>query len=178
LRSLERQGTAVVTASHTSDLLRTGRYKSVQEIGWGERARVGPLSILGLRVKHWGARMHTDTYRGFNGYLIETKRQRVVFGGDTAFTDTFRAARGARPVDLAILPVGAYDPWIHVHCSPEQAWRMGADCGAECLMPVHHQTFRLSREPYYEPVERFIAAAGSRPERVVTTRIGQEWSQP
>ena len=26
-------------------------------------------------------------------------------------------------------------------------------------------------------VERFVAAAGSRPERVVTTRIGQEWSQ-
>jgi L-ascorbate metabolism protein UlaG (beta-lactamase superfamily) len=177
LRSLERPGTAVVTATHTSDLLRTDRYKSVQEIGWGERVRVGPLSILGLRVKHWGARMHTDTYRGFNGYLIETRRRRVVFGGDTAFTDTFRAARGARPVDLAILPVGAYDPWIRVHCSPEQAWRMGADCGAECLMPVHHQTFRLSREPYYEPVERFIAAAGSRPERVVTTRIGQEWSQ-
>jgi L-ascorbate metabolism protein UlaG (beta-lactamase superfamily) len=178
LRSLERSGAMVVTASNTSDLLRTTRYKSVQEVGWGERVRVGPLSILGLRVKHWGARMRTDTYRGFNGYLIESKKHRVVFGGDTAFTDTFHAARGARPVDLAILPIGAYDPWIHVHCSPEQAWRMGADCGAEFLMPVHHQTFRLSREPYYEPVERFIAAAGSRPERVVTTRIGQEWSQP
>ncbi len=177
LRSLERSGAMVVTASNTSDLLRVRRYKSVQEIGWGERVRVGPLTILGLRVKHWGARMRTDTYRGFNGYLIETKKHRVVFGGDTAFTDTFRAARGARPVDLAILPIGAYDPWIHVHCSPEQAWRMGADCGAEHLMPVHHQTFRLSREPYYEPVERFVAAAGSRPERVVTTRIGQEWSQ-
>jgi len=64
-----------------------------------------------------------------------------------------------------------------VHCSPEQAWRMGADCGAEHLIPVHHQTFRLSREPFYEPVERFLAAAGSRPDRVVVTRIGQEWSQ-
>jgi L-ascorbate metabolism protein UlaG (beta-lactamase superfamily) len=177
LRGLERSGAAVVTASNTSDLLRTRRYKSVQEIGWGERMRVGPLTILGIRVNHWGARMRTDTYRGFNGYLIETKRHRVVFGGDTAFTDTFRVARGARPVDLAILPIGAYDPWIHVHCTPEQAWRMGADCGAECLMPVHHQTFRLSREPYYEPVERFVAAAGGRPERVVVTEIGQEWSQ-
>jgi L-ascorbate metabolism protein UlaG (beta-lactamase superfamily) len=177
LRSLERSGTAVVTASNTSDLLRVRRYKSVQEIGWGERVRVGPLSILGIRVNHWGARMHTDTHRGFNGYLIETRRHRVVFGGDTAFTDTFRSARAERPVDLAIMPIGAYDPWIRVHSSPEQAWRMAADCGAECMLPVHHQTFRLSRESYYEPVERFIAAAGSRPERVVTTRIGQEWSR-
>lgn len=177
LRGLERAGTAVVTASNTSDLLRVHRYKSVQEIGWGDRVRVGPLSILGIRVKHWGARMRGDTYRGYNGYLIETKRHRVVFGGDTALTDAFRAARGARQVDLAILPIGAYNPWIHVHCTPEQAWRMGADCGAESLMPIHHQTFRLSREPYFEPVERFVTAAGSRPERVVVTRIGQEWSK-
>jgi len=176
LRSLERSGAAVVTARNTSDLLRTKRYKSVQEIGWGESVRVGPLTILGLPVKHWGARMRTDTHRGFNGYLIESQHHRVVFGGDTAYTDTFRALRGSRPVDLAILPIGAYDPWIHVHCSPEQAWRMGADCGADYLLPVHHQTFRLSREPYYEPVERFVASAGTRPERVVVTRIGQEWS--
>lgn len=176
LRSLEDRGTAVVTASNTSDLLRVEGYKSVQEAGWGERVRVGPLSILALRVKHWGARLRNDTYRGFNGYLIESARHRVVFGGDTALSDGFREARASKPVDLAIMPIGAYDPWIHVHCSPEQAWRMGADCGAEHLLPIHHQTFRLSREPYFEPVERFVSAAGSRPERVVATRIGQEWS--
>jgi len=176
LRSFERRGVTVVTARNTSDLLRVRRYKSVHEIGWGERLKLGPLSILGLRVNHWGARLRADTHRGFNGYLIETKRHRVVFGGDTAMTDSFRSVRSSKPVDLAILPIGAYDPWIHVHCSPEQAWRMGADCGAEFLLPVHHQTFRLSREPYLEPVERFTAAAGNHPDRVVVSRIGQEWS--
>jgi L-ascorbate metabolism protein UlaG (beta-lactamase superfamily) len=177
LRGLERSGASVVTAKNTSDLLRVRRYKTVREIGWGERTRVGPASILGVRVNHWGARLRTDVHRGFNGYLIETKRHRVVFGGDTAATDSFRAIRSSRPVDLAILPIGAYDPWIHAHCTPEQAWRMGADCGADFLLPVHHQTFRLSREPYFEPVERFVEAAGSHPERVVTTRIGQQWSR-
>ena len=177
LRALERSNTSVVTARNTNDLLRVQRFKSVQEIGWDEHARVGPVSIRGIQVNHWGARFRTDTHRGFNGYLIETKRHRVVFGGDTALTDSFREVPGGRPVDLAIMPIGAYDPWIHVHCNPEQAWRMGADCGAEFLLPVHHQTFRLSRESYFEPVERFVDAAGSRPERVVVTRVGQEWSQ-
>jgi L-ascorbate metabolism protein UlaG (beta-lactamase superfamily) len=177
LRSLEHSGTSVVTAKNTRDLLRIRRYKAVHELAWGERARVGAASILGISVNHWGARMHTDVHRGFNGYLIETKHHRIVFGGDTALTDSFRSIRSSRPVDLAILPIGAYDPWIRVHCSPEQAWQMGEDCGAEALMPVHHQTFRLSREPYFEPVERFIDAAGSHPERIVTTRIGHEWSQ-
>ncbi len=177
LRRLEHSGTAVVTASNTSDLLRVRRYASVRELGWGERARVGPLSILGFEVRHWGARLRSDTHRGYNGYLLETGRHRVVFGGDTAYTDSFRVARSSRQVDLAIMPIGAYNPWIHAHCNPEQAWRMGADCGAEYLLPVHHQTFRLSREPFFEPVERFMEAAGSRPERVVTTRIGHEGSQ-
>lgn len=177
LLALEGAGTAVVTAKHTSDLLRVGRYQSVQEVGWGERVRVGPLSILGLRVKHWGARMRSDVHRGYNGYVIETGRYRVVFGGDTALTDSFKAVRAKKPVDLAILPIGAYDPWIYVHCNPEEAWRMGADCGAEHLLPVHHQTFRLSREPYLEPVERFVAAAGNDFDRVVATRVGHEWSQ-
>jgi len=177
LRSLERTGTSVVTAKYTSDLLRARRYHSVQEVGWNERVRVGPLTIQGFEVNHWGARVRTDVHRGFNGYLIEAGRHRVVFGGDTAWTDSFRSIRTSHPVNLAIMPVGAYDPWIHVHCNPEQAWRMGHDCGAEHLLPVHHQTFRLSREPYLEPAERFLAAAGSHPDRVVTTRIGHEWSQ-
>lgn len=176
LRALERAGTSVVTAKHTSDLLRVKRYKSVHEVGWDERVRVGPASIRGIQVNHWGARVHTDVHRGYNAYLIETKRHRIVFGGDTALTDSFRSIRSSRPVDLAIMPIGAYDPWIRVHCNPEQAWQMGADCGAEFLLPVHHQTFALSREPYFEPVERFLQAAGKDPERVVATRIGHEWS--
>jgi L-ascorbate metabolism protein UlaG (beta-lactamase superfamily) len=176
LRRLENAGTAVVTAKSTSDLLRVKRYQSVQEAGWGERVRVGPLSIQGVPVKHWGARLHSDVHRGYNAYLIETAGHRVVFGGDTAFTDSFQSLRAQKPVDLAILPVGAYDPWIRVHCNPEQAWRMGVDCGAEHFLPVHHQTFRLSREPDLEPVERFLAAAGPDSDRVIATRVGHEWS--
>src|SRR5215469_2979918 len=39
LRRLESRGTAVVTASKTTDLLRGRRYARVQELGWGERTR-------------------------------------------------------------------------------------------------------------------------------------------
>jgi L-ascorbate metabolism protein UlaG (beta-lactamase superfamily) len=174
VRALESKGTAVITARATSDLLRPGGYKSVSEIGWGEKTRVGPVTVRGFEVRHWGARMRTDNYRGYNGYLIETERRRVVFGGDTAETDTFRSVRSSRPVNLAIMPIGAYDPWIHVHCNPEQAWRMGSDSGAEHFLPVHHRTFKLSREPLGEPIERFLEAAGPHPDRVLARHIGDE----
>ena len=100
---------------------------------------------------------------------------RIVFGGDTALTDTFKRLRTAKEVDLAIMPIGAYDPWIRVHCNPEQAWQMANEAGAEFVLPVHHQTFRLSRESNLEPVQRILEAAGSAPERIALESIGQEF---
>jgi len=90
-------------------------------------------------------------------------------------TDAFRPLRTSRPFDLAIMPVGAYDPWIHYHCTPEQSWKMAQDAGSDFFLPVHHQTFTLSREPYLEPIERVSLAAGPEPERIVLQEIGQEF---
>ena len=175
LRRLENPKTTVVTAARTADLLRPGRYAAVHELRWDQSVRVGPLEIKAFQVRHWGARMRSDTYRGYNGYTIGSDRHRVLFGGDTAMTTAFRALRTSRPFDLAIMPVGAYNPWIYAHCTPEQAWQMAQDARSEFFLPVHHQTFRLSREPYYEPIERTQEAAGNQQDRVAVRRIGQQF---
>lgn len=173
LRALESKQSAVITAPNTTDLLRPGRYGAVLELRWNEVTQVGPATIRAFEVKHWGARMRNDTQRGYNGYVIEAGRHRVLFGGDTALTDTFRPLRSLGPIDVAILPIGAYDPWIRVHCNPEQAMRMANDAGAQFCLPVHHQTFELSRESVLEPIERFMAAAGADNERIVLQEIGE-----
>jgi L-ascorbate metabolism protein UlaG (beta-lactamase superfamily) len=175
LRQLENPKTAVVTAAGTSDLLRAKGYRSVQELKWDQSCQIGPAKIRAFEVNHWGARMRTDVHRGYNGYLIEAGRYRVVFGGDTAYTDTFRGIHSARPVDLAIMPIGAYNPWIHAHCNPEQALTMANHAGANFILPVHHQTFKLSSEPYKEPIERLVLAAGSDPHRIPIHEIGDEF---
>ena len=174
LRRLENPRTSVVTAERTADLLRSKRYQVVHELRWNNSVQVGPASIKAFQVAHWGARMRSDVYRGYNGYVMHVGRRRIVFGGDTAYTDAFKQLRTSRPVDLAIMPIGAYDPWIRVHCNPEQAWMMANHAGAEYVLPVHHQTFQLSREPHSEPIERMVAAAGSSPERVCVHEIGHE----
>lgn len=175
LRKLEKPSTTVVTAHATSDLLRVGRYRAVHELRWGQRVAVGPAEIRAVEVNHWGARMRNDTWRGYNGYVIEAGRHRVLFAGDTAITHTLGELRSSRPFDLAIMPIGAYNPWIRRHCTPEQAWRMGNAAGAEHLIPVHHRTFQLSQEPVTEPLERFMAAAGAHQDRVALQRIGSTW---
>jgi L-ascorbate metabolism protein UlaG (beta-lactamase superfamily) len=174
LRRLERRA-PVVTAWETSDLIRVDRYPRVQELRWGEEVRIGRALVRAFQVNHWGARLRTDTFRGYNGYLIETGRRRVLFAGDTADTDLFRKVRSSRAIDLAVMPIGAYNPWIRYHCTPEQAWRMANEAGAEFLVPVHHQTFALSNEPVGEPIERFRAAAGPHQDRVALDQIGGEF---
>jgi L-ascorbate metabolism protein UlaG (beta-lactamase superfamily) len=175
LRKLENLGTTVVTAAGTSDLLRVKRYRAVHELRWDESRQVGPAKVRAFEVKHWGARTRTDVHRGYNGYLIEAGRYRIVFGGDTAYTDLFRKVRSSKPVDLAIMPIGAYDPWIHAHCNPEQALAMANHAGAEFVLPVHHRTFKLSNEPCGEPIERLLLASGSAEDRIPVREIGEEF---
>ncbi len=174
LRRMESAATTVVAAKHTTDLIRVPRYRNVVELGWGEQARVGPLSVRAVEVRHWGARMRVDTYRGYNGYVLEAGRYSVVIAGDTAYTDAFSGLRRSKPYDLIIMPIGAYNPWISNHCNPEQAWKMSQQAGFDRMMPVHHKTFPLSSEPFGEPIERLLAAAGSQTDAVALRGIGEE----
>jgi L-ascorbate metabolism protein UlaG (beta-lactamase superfamily) len=175
MRQLESQGTQVIMASNTSDIIRASKYAKVTELGWDQAAQVGPARVKAFEVNHWGARMRSDTYRGYNGYTIETGSRRIVFAGDTALTANFKGLKQRRDADLAIMPIGAYNPWIRYHCTPEQAMRMANEAGAEALLPVHHQTFRLGNEPVTEPIERFVEAAGSHADRVKAREIGDEF---
>jgi L-ascorbate metabolism protein UlaG (beta-lactamase superfamily) len=136
---------------------------------------VGPAVIRAVEVNHWGARLRTDTYRGYNGYVIASGRRRVFFAGDTADTDKLARIAGHNGVDVAIMPIGAYDPWIRFHCTPEQSWRMSRDVRADWFLPVHHRTFLLSREPLNEPIERLYNAAGRHAESIALRDIGAEF---
>ncbi|HET7024366.1 MAG TPA: MBL fold metallo-hydrolase [Gemmatimonadales bacterium] len=159
----------VVSATGLGDLLKRFRHRT--ELKWGAAAQVAGIDVRALQVKHWGARMITDRHRGYNGFLLEFAGRRVVFGGDTAMTDAFKKVTG--PVDLALMPIGAYDPWIANHASPEEAWAMAVMMRSERVMAIHHQTFRLSREPMDEPIRRLLAAAGGDVWRVSGREVGE-----
>jgi L-ascorbate metabolism protein UlaG (beta-lactamase superfamily) len=177
--------TCVVTAPNTADLLRWTRLRDVTELRWGEEKSLntsaGAVTISAFQVKHWGARKQRDAYRGYNGYVMESRsrgRRRILFGGDTAMTNTFAELSQHGPVDLAIMSIGAYNPWIQSHCTPEQAIEMANAADARFVMPVHHQTFRLSFEPFREPIERFQAALSNTPERIALREIGETFVLP
>jgi L-ascorbate metabolism protein UlaG (beta-lactamase superfamily) len=168
---------AAVMAAGTADLLPRRRYRSVSELRWNETTRVstsqGDIRVRAIEVRHWGARVGRDTWRGYTGFVLEREGRRLLITGDTAMTPVFRAHRRFGPFDAAVMPIGAYDPWIHAHCTPEQAVAMADDAGAHVIVPVHHQSFRLSREPFREPIERLQRALAREPERLALSEIGQ-----
>ena len=157
LSRLNKRAT-VVTARNTGDLVRDLMFKNVIELGWNESTQIGDLHIEAREVKHWGARTFFDQHRGYNAYVLSAGKKRVLYGGDSAYQDHFRSVG---PVDLAILGIGAYDPYVAAHATPEQALAMANHCQAERILPIHHSTFRLSYEPDGEPMERLMAAVGA-----------------
>jgi len=176
------ENTSLISARATTDLLRRTRFRNISELDWGEgktfKTAASEIDFRAFAVKHWGARKRHDDYRGYNGYLLERNGRRIIFAGDTAMTDSFVELRQYGHIDVAIMSIGAYNPWIRSHCTPEQAIEMANAAGARFIMPVHHQTFRLSFEPLREPIERFEAALAKTPERIALREIGETFVLP
>jgi L-ascorbate metabolism protein UlaG (beta-lactamase superfamily) len=171
----------VITAGATADVFQRIPFRQVIEVDWDETRLVetsnGAITITGRRLRHWGARTRTDTHRRYNAFVLERDGVRICFAGDTARTDASRlAAQG--PIDLFIVPIGAYHPWIESHCTPEEAVEMANEAEAQYLLPIHHQTFRLSSEPMMEPITRFQSALAGQPHRIALTDIGQTFVLP
>ena len=175
-------GAFTVTAESTADILPSGSRKRLAELGWNDktsyRNRCGELQIEAVEVKHWGQRWPSKRPRGYNGYILRREGKAVLFGGDTALTPALGQVRGRGPFEVGIMPIGAYRPWIWNHCTPEQALEMANAARARYVVPVHHQTFRLSDEPINEPIERLTAALQSEPERLALNQVGQTFECP
>lgn len=170
----------VVTAKATADLLAGTRLKPITELAWGERTVLrtpkGQLEVEAFEVKHWGERWPSQKPRGYNGYIFRREGKALLFGGDTAWTPRFAGLRSRGPFAAALMPIGAYRPWVRNHCTPEESLAMANHAGADYFVPIHHETFRLSDEPMTEPIERLTAALAGEPERLALRRVGESFT--
>ncbi|MET9825681.1 MBL fold metallo-hydrolase [Streptomyces sp. NPDC006349] len=140
------------------------RFTRVTELDWWEASEVNGTRLDFVPAHHWSKRSLTDTCRTLWGGWVLTAPdgRRVYFAGDTGYGHWFaRIGRRYPGIDLALLPIGAYDPrwWLSdVHCDPEEAVRAAQDVGARRMAPMHWGTFVLSAEPVLEPLTRVRAA--------------------
>ena len=163
LASLKRVacGQPLVVPKGVGSLVTNKGYGEVVELDYWEQIACGPLMITLTPSKHWGARMVHDTHRGFGGFLIENSAGRTVFHcGDSAYFDGFTRIGECARIDLAMMPIGAYESMSgrEVHMNPEEAITAFTDLGAKQMMPMHYGTFPLGGEPMEEPIQRLNAA--------------------
>jgi L-ascorbate metabolism protein UlaG (beta-lactamase superfamily) len=133
---------------------------------WGDTAEHAGVRISCLPVKHFGGRWQINgdflKYH-YASFMIEAGGKTIYFGGDTAYGPHFKNIAKKFPnIDVAILPIGAYEPrWMmhENHVSPEEALQAFIDLGARVMIPMHYGTFKLSREPMDAPPRALLAAA-------------------
>ncbi|GAB2832145.1 MBL fold metallo-hydrolase [Streptomyces daliensis] len=168
LRHLPRSTPLFVPAGLAKWCRRRG-FTRVTELDWWEGAELparggGSVRFDFVPAHHWSKRTLTDTCRSLWGgwVLTDPLGQRVYFAGDTGYGHWFAEIGGRYPdIDLALLPIGAYDPrWMlrPVHTDPEEAVRACEDVGARAMAPMHWGTFLLSGEPPLDPLKRVRAA--------------------
>ena len=124
------------------------------EFDWDSVVELAGVTIHVYKPQHWGRRLPWESFqRGYNSYLFEKNGKKVFFCGDSAYCDMFGHVGEKHDVDIALLPIGAYNPpsFRKVHMDPHDALRAYYDLQAELLIPMHWGNFRLSREPMKEP---------------------------
>jgi L-ascorbate metabolism protein UlaG (beta-lactamase superfamily) len=145
----------LVVPEHVTDLVSDLGFRQIIEMKWWQEFQYHGLTITHTPARHWGARIIRDMHRGFGGYVVKSSKHSFYHSGDTAYFDGFsEIGRRLRP-ELALLPIGAYNPpsFRNVHTNPEDAVQAFRDMNARWMVPMHYGTFRLSHEPMDEPLQ-------------------------
>ncbi|HZP63260.1 MAG TPA: MBL fold metallo-hydrolase [Terriglobales bacterium] len=166
----------IVVPHHVLDLVSDLGFSDVVELDWWNSYRHRTVTITHVPSRHWGARILKDSHRGYGGYVLRAGKHSVYHAGDTAYFSGFREIGRRLAPELALLPIGAYNPpsFRNVHADPGDATRAFLDLNSRWMVPMHYGTFRLSHEPIDEPLqllEQEARAAGIE-DRVVVMEEG------
>mgnify|MGYP001189000317 FL=1 len=151
----------IAVPEHVGNLVHDLGFDRVHELKHWDSFQLGSLKVTLTPARHWGARVLHDSHRGFGGFLIEYAGRSVLHCGDTAYFDGFKEIGERANVEIALLPIGAYEAPTKrdVHMNPEQALQAFLELRASTMIPMHFGTFRLSYEPLHEPPQRLLEKA-------------------
>jgi N-acyl-phosphatidylethanolamine-hydrolysing phospholipase D len=163
LSALAKRGARFVVPLEMGELIRSVGGAAV-ELDWWQSVTIGDVRIHCVPSQHFSGRSVGDGNRRlWAGWVVEGPTRRFYHAGDTGYFAGF-AEVGERlgPIDLAAMPIGAYDPpsiMRVVHLNPEEAVQAARDLRASRVVGMHFGTFDLTDESPGAPPRRFQAAA-------------------
>jgi N-acyl-phosphatidylethanolamine-hydrolysing phospholipase D len=167
VRALADRGVPFVVPTGVGGLVRGAGGTVAAELGWWQSVEIPGVRVTCVPARHFSGRGLADRNRRlWAGFVVAGKDHRVYHAGDTARFDGFaEIGRRLGPLDLAALPIGAYEPAVimaPVHLDPQEAVEAALALGASHVVGMHFGTFDLSDEPLDEPPRRFLAEATRR----------------
>jgi L-ascorbate metabolism protein UlaG (beta-lactamase superfamily) len=183
LRDLGRDLPIFVPAGSGAWMLGIG-FTDVRELGVGDQAAVGGLSVRAVPAVHSGYRPPLGPTAPPLGFVIRGGRS-VYFAGDTDLFDGM--ADLGEPIDMALIPVWGWGPTLGrgLHLDPLRAAQALRLIRPRAAMPIHWGTYwphamgRVFPERLVEPPAAFVEYASElAPDvRMIPTPVGDvvEW---
>jgi L-ascorbate metabolism protein UlaG (beta-lactamase superfamily) len=180
-RLAKRDDPLVVTPLGNGPLVKASGVRRVEELDWWDDAKRSALPVTLTPAQHFSARGPLDRNRSlWGGFLLVVDGARILFAGDTAYGSFFTdIRRRLGPLDLALLPIGAYEPrWFMqaVHMNPAEAVQAHLDLGAPESVGMHFGTFQLTTEGIDDPLRALESACREKhvpPSRFRTLSFGE-----
>lgn len=126
--------------------------------------------------------VHTgSSYDSEAGRPILSDSPTVYFAGDSGYFKGFKEIGRRFPIDVALMPIGAYEPeWFMgpQHVTPEQSLQAYEDTGAKWFVPMHYGAFKLADDTPREALDRLEAERCNRcidKQRIVVLPHGETW---
>jgi L-ascorbate metabolism protein UlaG (beta-lactamase superfamily) len=148
----------VITTLGNRAWLETRGLGNVVELDWWQTHRAtAELEVTCTPAQHFASRTLWDRNRTlWGGFGLKTAAGAIYFAGDSAWSGSFERI-GARlgPFELALIPVGAYEPrWLMkaVHMNPDEAVRAHLAVRSRQSLGMHFGTFQLTDEAIDAPL--------------------------
>ncbi len=165
----------VIAPLGNAPLIRRSGLTRIVELDWWQTHAVGSTVITLTPARHWSNRIsgarNARLWGGFHLALPGQPFRHLYFSGDTGYdTEMFTdIRRRLGPPDLALLPIGAYEPrWFMSaqHCNPAEAVQIHRDLGTHRSIGMHWGCWQLTDESREAPLHALAsarAAAGLAP---------------
>jgi L-ascorbate metabolism protein UlaG (beta-lactamase superfamily) len=132
--------------------------RAATELDWWQSTELAGASVTYVPSQHFSARGPHDRNRSlWGGFVVEAGGMTVYFAGDSGYSPDFaEIGRRFPDIDLALLPIGAYEPrWFMrpQHMNPEEAVQAHLDLRPRRGIGMHFGTFQLTDEAIDAPVQ-------------------------
>ncbi|GAA3377672.1 MBL fold metallo-hydrolase [Streptomyces sannanensis] len=149
----------------------------ITEVAPGDDMKIEGLRVRAVPALHDGRRLPVGPHRSpALGYVISGEA-RTYFAGDTGLFDEMAEAVG--PVDLALLPVGGWGPYLgHGHLDAGRAAQALARLAPRAAVPVHYGTYwpigmdAVRPHEFHSPGDEFERKAARLAPQVAVHRLG------